>query len=120
MRSAQISRKGRKPDAAPKRSEVSYTIHPQASPMHETFEAIRQVIEDLPPKDNERGAVEKMLQANAILRNARCPPPFEETTHRLQLGDARQLDWRAAESVPLVVTSPPYWTLKQYEPGNDS
>src|ERR1051325_9058140 len=120
MRSAQISRKGRKPDAAPKRSEVSYTIQPQASPMHETFEAIRQVIEDLPPKDNERGAVEKMLQANAILRNAPWPPPFDETTHRLQHGDARHLEWLAPESVHLIVPSPPYWTLKQYEPGNGS
>ena len=37
------------------------------------------------------------------------------TEHRLQLGDARQLDWIADESVHLVVTSPPYWTLKKYE-----
>ncbi len=37
------------------------------------------------------------------------------TTHRLQLGDARELDWIPTESVHLVVTSPPYWTLKRYE-----
>ena len=29
-------------------------------------------------------------------------------------GDARALDWIADESVHLVVTSPPYWTLKRY------
>jgi modification methylase len=29
-------------------------------------------------------------------------------------GDARSLDWIADESVHLVVTSPPYWTLKKY------
>ena len=29
-------------------------------------------------------------------------------------GDARQLDWIQNESVHLVVTSPPYWTLKRY------
>jgi site-specific DNA-methyltransferase (adenine-specific) len=32
------------------------------------------------------------------------------------LGDARDLKWIADESVHLVVTSPPYWTLKEYEP----
>src|SRR5262249_30091789 len=30
------------------------------------------------------------------------------------LGDARDLAWLPAESVHLVVTSPPYWTLKEY------
>jgi DNA modification methylase len=34
--------------------------------------------------------------------------------HRLHLGDARHLDWVQTESVHLVVTSPPYWTLKEY------
>jgi DNA modification methylase len=32
----------------------------------------------------------------------------------LRLGDARELDWIRDESVHLVVTSPPYWTLKAY------
>jgi site-specific DNA-methyltransferase (adenine-specific) len=32
----------------------------------------------------------------------------------LRLGDARDLGWIAGESVHLVVTSPPYWTLKKY------
>lgn len=36
------------------------------------------------------------------------------TVHRLFCGDARELDWLAPESVHLVVTSPPYWTLKKY------
>jgi DNA modification methylase len=33
---------------------------------------------------------------------------------RLFRGDARTLDWIPNESVHLVVTSPPYWTLKEY------
>ena len=36
------------------------------------------------------------------------------TEHRLVLGDARKLSFIEAESVHLVVTSPPYWTLKKY------
>ena len=40
------------------------------------------------------------------------------THHRLRLGDARDLSFLADESVHLVVTSPPYFNLKQYEPSN--
>jgi modification methylase len=36
------------------------------------------------------------------------------TAHQLNLGDARRLTGLAPESVHLVVTSPPYWTLKEY------
>ncbi len=36
------------------------------------------------------------------------------THHRLVLGDARRLKGIGDSSVQLVVTSPPYWTLKQY------
>lgn len=36
------------------------------------------------------------------------------TRHDLYLGDARQMDFLAPESVHLVVCSPPYWTLKEY------
>ncbi len=36
------------------------------------------------------------------------------TTHRLALSDARRLDELGPESVHLVLTSPPYWTLKEY------
>ena len=39
-----------------------------------------------------------------------------KTTHVLHHGDARQLDWIPDASVHLVVTSPPYWTLKEYPP----
>ncbi len=38
-----------------------------------------------------------------------------ETRHRLVLGDARDLSFIADESVHLVLTSPPYWSLKRYE-----
>lgn len=38
----------------------------------------------------------------------------EKTVHRLVLGDARQMPFLEAESVHLVVTSPPYWNLKKY------
>ncbi|HOZ46068.1 MAG TPA: site-specific DNA-methyltransferase [Candidatus Hydrogenedentes bacterium] len=40
-------------------------------------------------------------------------PP--ETRHRLVLGDARDLSFLSDESIHLVITSPPYWSLKRYE-----
>jgi modification methylase len=36
------------------------------------------------------------------------------TTHRLIQGDARHLEFIPDASVHLVITSPPYWTLKRY------
>jgi site-specific DNA-methyltransferase (adenine-specific) len=65
--------------------------------------------------DNERGAISKLLNANAYYRTHPWPAPFDKTTHYLRLGDARDLSWIPKESVHLVVTSPPYWTLKKYE-----
>ncbi len=41
------------------------------------------------------------------------------TTHRLVNGDARDLLFLKDESVHLVVTSPPYWNLKQYNENPD-
>src|SRR5687768_16600080 len=34
--------------------------------------------------------------------------------YTIRIGDARKLEWIDDESVHLVVTSPPYWTLKKY------
>ena len=36
------------------------------------------------------------------------------TAHDLRLGDARAMDFLGPETIHLVVTSPPYWTLKEY------
>ncbi|WP_419854005.1 DNA-methyltransferase [Candidatus Poriferisodalis sp.] len=40
-----------------------------------------------------------------------------ETDHKVILGDARELQLEK-QSVHLVVTSPPYWTLKEYPPSS--
>ena len=65
--------------------------------------------------DNKRGAIDKLLSTNAYFRTHAWLAPFDKTTHRLRLGDARDLSWIPNQSVHLVVTSPPYWTLKKYE-----
>ena len=65
--------------------------------------------------DNKRGAITQLLALNAHFRGHPWPAPFDTTQHTLRLGDARNLSWIRNESVHLVVTSPPYWTLKKYE-----
>ncbi len=40
------------------------------------------------------------------------------TRHTLYLGDAREMGDVPSSSVHLVVTSPPYWTLKDYNPSD--
>jgi hypothetical protein len=78
----------------------------------EIFDPTRSTIDN---SDNKRGAITKLLSTNAYYRTHPWPAPFDNTTHCLRLGDARDLSWIANESVHLVVTSPPYWTLKKYE-----
>lgn len=39
---------------------------------------------------------------------------MQKPVYELKRADARNIDWLADESVHLVVTSPPYWTLKEY------
>lgn len=68
--------------------------------------------------DNTSEGLQALLETNQRYRAARWPEPFDVTEHRLHQGDARDLSWIGDESVQLVVTSPPYWTLKEYERGN--
>jgi site-specific DNA-methyltransferase (adenine-specific) len=42
-------------------------------------------------------------------------PPILRTRHELYLGDARTMPQLGDRSVHLVVTSPPYWILKEYD-----
>jgi DNA modification methylase len=72
----------------------------------------------LPAEDNTPEGLRALLDANAHYRKTSWPEPYDRTGHRLHLGDARDLSWIPDGSVHLVVTSPPYWTLKEYAPGN--
>jgi DNA modification methylase len=57
---------------------------------------------------------QKRMDDHEIEAKALAADLLIETAHTLHLGDARELDWVADNSVHLVVTSPPYWTLKKY------
>jgi DNA modification methylase len=71
-------------------------------------------LNDLPTSDNTSESLAKLREINLILRSSPWPSPFDESRHGVHLGDARDLSWIPDGSVHLVVTSPPYWTLKDY------
>jgi modification methylase len=70
---------------------------------------------DLSVEDNTPEGLRALIDANAAYRKRPWPAPFDKTTHTLKPGDARDLAWIDDESVDLIVTSPPYWNLKQYK-----
>ncbi len=74
----------------------------------------------LPLNDAAQGALQIYREANEHYRTVPWPAPFDKTTHSLRLGDSRDLSFIPDSSVHLVVTSPPYWTLKEYANGNHS
>lgn len=78
--------------------------------------AARQLQELEKLSDNKRGVLNRLLDLNDHYRSNPWPAPFDSTRHVLRLSDARDLSWIPNKSVHLVVTSPPYWTLKKYEP----
>ena len=69
----------------------------------------------LPTADNSPETLKILRAANERFREVPRPAPYDKTRHELRLGDARDLDGIPDASVQLVVTTSPYWTLKQYE-----
>jgi DNA modification methylase len=69
-------------------------------------------------------AAEPQKAFPAIAKDAQACTRLSETVaalpsgHRLFLGDSRRFEL-PPQSVELVVTSPPYWTLKKYNDGED-
>jgi DNA modification methylase len=65
---------------------------------------------------NTERTIEEKFRAKAVLTETN--PALLATNHRVLLGDARVMaELDSPESVHLVVTSPPYWTLKDYDGG---
>jgi modification methylase len=82
-------------------------------------ELIRKYLPSLPLEENKLKTALPALardekRIGAIHATLREVP----TAHRLYKQDARRIDDLEDESVQLVVTSPPYWTLKRYNESN--
>ncbi|MYB12371.1 MAG: site-specific DNA-methyltransferase [Rhodospirillaceae bacterium] len=74
---------------------------------------------DLSIADNTPEGLKILRAANERFRQVAWPAPYARTEHHVWQGDARNLSKISDESIHLVVTSPPYWTLKEYAGGGD-
>lgn len=73
-------------------------------------EPLRQLLEEHGQK-----AIPLIARDPSLGRLAESASQSVETSHELHNADARSLEFLADDSIHLVVTSPPYWTLKEYD-----
>lgn len=72
-------------------------------------------VRDLLARDEQR-AIPAIAKSPELVAEIEASIATMATEHRVHVGDSRLLDFVDDESVHLVVTSPPYWTLKEYLP----
>jgi DNA modification methylase len=61
-----------------------------------------------------QAAIPELAKDGEATREIESLLPTLPTFHEMRQADAREMDFLADASVHLVLTSPPYWTLKQY------
>jgi DNA modification methylase len=66
------------------------------------------------PFDDAQTALPRIAKDAELIRKIERTLPLIPTRHDLFNADSRRLDFIADDSVHLVLTSPPYWTLKEY------
>lgn len=64
--------------------------------------------------DDPQTAIPRIAKEASLTRKIEAAAQRVPTQHTLHERDARDLDILPSESVHLVLTSPPYWTLKEY------
>ena len=64
--------------------------------------------------DDPQTAIPRIARTPELTRAVEAAVQQIPTTHEFNLGDARLLKGLQPESVHLILTSPPYWTLKEY------
>lgn len=65
---------------------------------------------------DDQKAIPRIAKDAALMRDIEASLQAVPTTHDLWRHDARAMDFLEDNSVHLVLTSPPYWTLKEYNP----
>lgn len=68
---------------------------------------------------NSQSAIPSLAKDKEFVAAVERAVPNLKTHHTVVLGDCRSMEEVPDESVHLVLTSPPYWTLKQY-PDNEA
>ncbi len=75
---------------------------------------LRHLPELSPELLRKQSTIPSVAKDEATMRRIRAATRDVRTQHRLIHGDARDLSFLDDSSVHLIVTSPPYWTLKKY------
>lgn len=65
-------------------------------------------------QQDDQKAIPTIAKSRALAAEVELAAQRVPTTHKLVPADARYLEFLPSETVHLVVTSPPYWTLKSY------
>jgi hypothetical protein len=83
-----------------------------ANPVTDLSQFLPPEVADLPFSQQ---LIPRLAKDEGLLRKIESAIHRIPTRHTLYCADARQLESLEPESVHLVVTSPPYWTLKDYD-----
>ncbi len=67
----------------------------------------------------DQGTIPRLAHTREATRRIESALPMVPTRHIVSQGDSRRFDGIDDESIHLIVTSPPYWTLKEYPPNRD-
>ncbi len=79
-----------------------------------SVDPVRALLAELVGKEKLDLTIPKLARDPAAIRKIEAAVRGKETSHELILGDARSATRLEPKSVHLVVTSPPYWILKEY------
>src|SRR5713101_7645663 len=74
----------------------------------------RYVPEELAKLDDPQTAIPRIAKDSQSIRLIERAVHQVPTSHSIHRGDARDMSGLEPQSVQLVLTSPPYWTLKEY------
>ena len=88
-----------------------------AHPAELTFAPEEWLPASIGPITDQQTDLPRIAQDPRLTAAIEAQLPQIPTTHALYRRDARAADFLPPNSVHLVVTSPPYWTLKDYNPG---
>jgi modification methylase len=80
----------------------------------ELFDLVRFVPPEVYPLNDPQTDLPRIAKDKRLVKLIEDAVRRIPTTHALNLGDARDMNTLEPGSVHLVITSPPYWTLKEY------
>lgn len=83
-------------------------------PLAPTFGASEFLLKEVGKITNHQTDLPRIAKDPKIVAAIEAKLEQLPTQHDLYRGDARSVEFLPPESVHLVVTSPPYWTLKKY------